>query len=428
MTPSGVVSLAGLIVDQLTQIESALDFTAQSNSARAGNETGVARFIKEQAPRYLDATERAAILSSVHELQRLIDRLLFLERCTSLFAAPLSLSEELTQLMDALWQRHPLAFAALVLGETELGPYFYHDLRGVLDARRYWKKQCPLPLWGELAHALVRPLDSTEPDYLLINDIAREDRPKPEEFPWMPRRGSVLFLPLRKENIAIGALILGGGTPDYFADPELRLELIEFAQIAARVVIGAQVQEELQERSGQLVGLQLFTRMLAASQSSPRILSIVLNGIAELMSATTVLIVFHRALIDEALVRLAMETPGARSLHDLIYVSRSENDPVTLLNQLQRLLLWTIDAGQSLFLDPSQPLESPDNLYYNESGQALITPIMVGDLPLGAIYIEAASDAPAYSEEDMVVMRTAVNMVAILLQRIGYPPTDQVTG
>jgi len=419
LTSSGVVSLAGLIGDHLAQIESALNAAAPSNSGRAGDETAVARFAKEQSQGYMDATDRAAILSSVRELQRLFDRLLFLEKCTSLFAAPLSLSEELSQLMDALWQRHSLAFAALVLGEAELGPYFYHDLRGVLDARRYLKKQCPLPLWGELAHALVRPLDPEEPDYLLIDDIAKEERPKPEEFPWMPRRGSVLFLPLRKENVAIGALILGGGAPHYFADPELRLELVEFAQIAARVVISAQIQEELQERSGQLVGLQLFTRLLAASQSSPRILSIVLNGIAELMRATTVLIVFHRALIGDALHRLAIETPGARSLHDLICVSRSESDPLLLLSQLQKLLIWTTDAGQSLFLDPSQPLESPENLYYNESGQALITPITVGDAPLGAIYIEAAADAPAYSEEDMVVMRTAVNMVAIVLQQVG---------
>lgn len=419
MTSAGVISLAGLIVDQLTQIESALDLTARSHLDKAHSETNATRFVKEQVQDYLDATERATVLASIRELQRLIDRLLFLERCTSLFAAPLSLSEQLTELMDALWQRHSLTFAALVLGEAELGPYFYYDLRGVLDARRYLRKRCPLPLWGELAHALVRPLDPEEPDYLLINDIAREDRPKPEEFPWMPRRGSVLFLPLRKENVTIGAFILGSNTSDYFADPELRLELIEFAQIAARVIIGAQIQEELQERSGQLVGLQLFTRLLAASQSSPRILPIVLNGIAELMNATTVLVVFHRGLISDALFRLMMETPGARSFHELICISRSESEPLTLMNQLQRLFIWTIDAGQSLFLDPSQPLESLDDLYYNESGQALITPISVGDSSLGAIYIEAASDAPAYGEEDMVVMRTAVNMVAIVLQQIG---------
>ncbi len=419
MTSSGVISLAGLIADHLAQIESALDAAASSNSGRSSDETATARFVKERTQGNPNVMDRAAILASVRELQRLFDRLLFLEKCTSLFAAPFSLSEELTQLMDALWQRHSLAFAALVLGEAELGPYFYHDLRGVLDARRYLRKQCPLPLWGELAHALVRPLDPEEPDYLLIDDIAKEDRPKPEEFPWMPRRGSVLFLPLRKEHVAIGALILGGGAPNYFADPELRLELVEFAQIAARVVIGAQIQEELRERSGQLVGLQLFTRLLAASQSSPRILSILLNGIAELMRATTVLIVFHRTLIGEKLLQLIQETPSARSLHDLIGIGRFEDNPLKLLDHLQRLLIWTTDAGQSLFLDPSQPLESPDNLYYNESGQALITPITVGDAPLGAIYIEAAPDAPAYSEEDMVVMRTAVNMVAIVLQQIG---------
>jgi hypothetical protein len=45
--------------------------------------------------------------------------------------------------MDDLWQRNQFTYAALLLGESELGPYHYQDLRGVVDARRYLKKVCP---------------------------------------------------------------------------------------------------------------------------------------------------------------------------------------------------------------------------------------------------------------------------------------------
>jgi GAF domain-containing protein len=92
---------------------------------------------------------------------------------------------------------------------------------------------------------------------------------------------------------------------------------------------------------------------------------------------------------------------------------------VALFGKLHRLLTWTIDAGQALFLDPSQPLESPENLYYNETGRALMTPITIGETPLGVLYIEAPPNVPGYDEEDMVVLRTALNAIAIALQQVG---------
>ncbi|MFN3335735.1 MAG: hypothetical protein ACK47M_24815, partial [Caldilinea sp.] len=109
---------------------------------------------------------------------------------------------------------------------------------------------------------------------------------------------------------------------------------------------------------------------------------------------------------------------GAYSDQQLVGIAAND-DASILFARLHRILQWTIDAAQSLFLDPSQPLESPENLYYNESGRAMLAPIIVGEISLGALYIEAASTRSGYNEEDMVVLRTAINTIAILLKQIG---------
>ena len=95
------------------------------------------------------------------------------------------------------------------------------------------------------------------------------------------------------------------------------------------------------------------------------------------------------------------------------------DEPLALFARLYRLLMWTVDAGQPLFLDPMQPVDSPEDLYYNETGRALMTPITIGDSPLGALYIEAPANQPGYDEGDMVVLRTATNALAIAVQQIG---------
>ena len=115
--------------------------------------------------------------------------------------------------MDAVWQRVQFGFAVLVLGDSELGPYHYQDMRGVAESRRHIGQPCPLPLWGELAHALVRRLDPAEADYLVIDDIAATGRPMPEEFPWMSHTGSLIILPLRKDSVAICAIASGTKPP-----------------------------------------------------------------------------------------------------------------------------------------------------------------------------------------------------------------------
>lgn len=418
MITSSSVSLAGLIAEEFAQIESALETAATINRNRPSESVSSHEPLNGPADARAVQLDYASILDSVHRLQRQVDRLSFLNQCMMAFGSPLSLSNSVTQLMDALWQRYQFAFAGLVLGESELGPYFYHDLRGVLDARRYLHKQCPLPLWGELAHALVRRLDPEEPDYLFIPNIAQANRPTPDEFPWMPRAGSLIIMPLRKESVAVGALILGSSREGDFTDIELRAELVEFAAAAAHAIVSAQAQEEIQERAEQLAGLQLFTRSLASVTTIDQLIRSIVNGVAELMNASSALIVFDLNLTSTPLQKALRAASDSYCVQELIGVAAT-GDTSILFAKLKRILRWTIDAVQPLFLDPSQPLESPENLYYNESGRALLAPITAGESSLGALYIEASPARSGYDEEDMVVLRTAMNAFTILLQRIG---------
>lgn len=409
-----------MIAERLTQLEAALDVPPSTSLDQPTAQHPPVEPAHQPAHVRANRSNGADVAARVRDLQCQIDRVLFLQSCASLYASPLSAPEIITQVMDALWQRNHFAFAALVLGDSELGPYYYQDLRGITDSRRYLKKQCPLPLWGELAHALVRRLDPEEADYLIIDDMAATGRPTPDEFPWMPRHGSLIILPLRKESVAIGALILGRSTAEHFSDLELRLELAEFATVVARTIIGAQVQEELHERAGQLVGLQLFSRSLVAPTSFYGLLATMIEGITELMDAASVLFAFHRSLVGPNLLQMLLETPGARVHQNLIGVGVvSSDEPLALFARLHRLLMWTVDAGQPLFFDPAQSVDSPEDLYYNETGKALMTPITVGDSPLGALYIESPANLPGYDEGDMVVLRTATNAIAIALQQIG---------
>lgn len=420
MATSGLASLAGLISERLAQLESSLNAAASSGHTQSTEKVPPVESGSKPLQERADVVDNVAALTLVRDLQRQLDRVLFLQNCASLFASPLALPALITQLMDEVWQRNQLTFAALVLGESELGPYFYQDLRGVVDARRYLKKQCPLPLWGELAHALVRRLDPEEPDYLLIDDIAATGRPAPDEFAWMPRSGSLIILPLRKQSIAIGALILGRMRADHFADLELRLELIEFSVITARAIIGAQIQGDLYARAEQLAGLQLFSRSIASPASFSELLTNIIEGIAELMGATSVLLAFNRQLVTPQLLQLLLETPAARDYQNLIGIGiLATDEPSALFARLHRLWMWAVDAGQPLFFDPAQQVDSPEDLYYNETGRALMAPITLGDSPLGALYIESPPNTPGYDEEDMVVLRTAANAFVIALQQLG---------
>lgn len=357
--------------------------------------------------------EPSAIL---HRMHRILDQVSFMYDAAHYMAQNLPVRDVLTLLMEAICRR-PYRFVVLLLGESELGPYIYRELRGVEDPLRYLGKQCPLPLWGELAHALVRRLDLQEPDYVIITDLAHSDRPRPQEFPWLQRQGSLMIVPLRKDQVAMGAILLGRTSVDGFDDSELRTEVLEMARIAAIPIHNAQVRQELQDRADQLVGLQLFTRSLPLSGSLFDLLVAAAMGVADLLVNSDVFVIMLREHCPPRLLQQTSPYVLRLPWDDLYIIGRWTQPSAELMNDfLHRLIIWTIEAGQPLFLNPQQEYPTLEELYYNETGHALLAPLSSGDNPLGALFAVSRDPLRHFNENDMVVTRTMANIVAGLIE------------
>ena len=96
-------------------------------------------------------TEAIAI---VRDVRRRLDQIGLLYDTARRFSRQLPLRQVLDLTLDTLGQQAQYSFVVVLVGETELGPYYYQEMRGVVDAHRFLGRQCPLPLWGELARAL----------------------------------------------------------------------------------------------------------------------------------------------------------------------------------------------------------------------------------------------------------------------------------
>ncbi len=329
----------------------------------------------------------------------------------------LSLREVLDLTIDAIWGQEQLLFVIVLLGETELGPYIYQEMRGVTDPRRFLGKQCPLPLWGELARALVRRLDSTEPDYLIISDMAASGRPREEEFPWLERRGSLTDPAAAQREYSLRRHSPGtpGGSTG-FASPDLRMHLVEIGASAAAALYHAQVRQDLQQQVDQMVGLQLVTRSLTHPASLASVLDTIVQGIAELLGRADVYLLINSDFVTDR-KQVWTEDILGRSWGDFcVLTNRSTVDLESTLNTpAYRAVLWVIEADQSLFINHQDHMDSPEDLYYNDVGSAMLVPITSGDNPLGAVFTLAAPDMPNFDENDMVALRTMANTVALVL-------------
>ncbi|MCB0082838.1 MAG: hypothetical protein KDE47_17985, partial [Caldilineaceae bacterium] len=155
-------------------------------------------------------SQKETLHQSSRRLQERVNQLEMLYAIANQYGDATNTDHVLATAMDAIWQKIPLRFLVVILGESELGPYHYHAMRGVASAFQYVRNSCPFPLWGILARALLPRLDPDEPDYLIVKNIADENLPLVDEFPWMPRTGSLMILPLRVDKRARGAILLGG--------------------------------------------------------------------------------------------------------------------------------------------------------------------------------------------------------------------------
>lgn len=335
------------------------------------------------------------------------------------FSSPVTANEVANIILDAIWQRASLSFAVMVLGESELGPYRYQSLRGIPDAYRYVGKECPFPLWGILARALVRRPGLDEADYVVVDDLRNTVSPKVEEFPWMPRTGSLLVLPLRQEEVAAGALILGQNQPGGFQSPQLCADFYDLADLAARSLYHTQLRQELTERDGQLVGLQLFTKSLTGVSSFGEILERVATGISELVGDVSA----HFAVQSDALQSSQPESSTTSQYKGrpvgngtLTAFTLSEDSHLHEVHpQLNELMEWTFQSGQPIFYDPDNTIVNPRDLYYNQSGRGVVVPIYIADQVSGSLHVSAPNRAKPFEESDMVVLRTVANVVAVTL-------------
>ena len=299
--------------------------------------------------------------------------------------------------IDALWQKIPLRFAVVILGETELGPYTYQIMRGLPDTWQYQHKPCPFPLWGVLARALLPRLNPEEPDYLIIHDIETEQLPLAEEFPWMEHNGSLMILPLRADKRAQGAFLIGSSQTHVFADENLCLDYTTIANHTARTLQLAQMRQELNERSGQLLSLQLFTKSIASVQNYDKLVDVVIEGIFEAMGRVNIFIILGNQVWQ-----------------------RGNDKGQTLPTQIRRIIDWSMQAGQPIFYDLDDAEGSIDRFYYNDSGHALVVPILRNERTHGAIQVFTSSDGPRFEEGDLIVLRTIANCVAIMLPDVNH--------
>ncbi|MEZ4676066.1 MAG: GAF domain-containing protein [Caldilineaceae bacterium] len=329
------------------------------------------------------------------QLQQKIRQLHILHTIANQFGETVGIERVLTTAMEAVWQKTSLRFAVIILGETELGPYIYHTMRGIAGSQSYLGLICPFPLWGVLARALLPRLNPDEPDFLIVKDIARENLPLPEEFPWMPRDGSLMILPLRADNRAQGAILLGSQKVNAFADEVLYTDYVTIANQVARVLHLAKMHHELNDRSSQLLSLQLFTKSIASAKNQVKLVDILIEGILEAMGCVGVSVII-----------------GDQLWH------REIDGSTEIPAHFRRIIDWSMQAGQPIFYDPEDTEGSLERFYYNESGHALVVPIIGNERTQGAIQITSDSNSRRFEEGDMIVLRTIANCAAIMLHGI----------
>ncbi len=347
-----------------------------------------------------------------------------LQEITAQFKERLSLDDAISMTADIIWQMSEVDFVAVLIGEGELGPYRYVGVRGTENPLALLGQSCTLPLWGVLAQAVVRKPGPGEPDFMLIDDIEQENRPKPEEFPWLAPRGSVMIFPMREENKrAFGAVILGSHTPGALNRPALWRHFSAVVAWATRAIRDALYQEQTTRWVNQLVSLQLFTRKITGQRDVEEILLTLGTELSEMFGEIAVHVFLERGDVgasEEESQRIPVTHVTDYGVHLVIYsISRHWMDDEQFVRtpKLLRLVNWVLEAGQPIFYEPAEPIVDPTELYYRDRGHALLVPIASSEngSPIGVIRVSATERVKPFTESDMVVLRTVTNSVATAL-------------
>ncbi len=324
------------------------------------------------------------------------------------FNGEMSFAEGINVGLDALWHLPEIDAVAALLGEDELGPFQYVGIRGVDDPFAFLGKECPLPLWGTLAHALVHRPAAGELDCLSINNILSEGKPLPEEFPWLPAQGSLLVLPLRGRGKTIGSVILYSRRTDAFQDESRTRFLYAMVVYISRALLESRIHEQSARWMRHLVSLQLLTHTMTGIDSVEGMLHLLREESADMFGAVSVHLFLHSA-------HTTANGHTAFRLYSAPHLSQQEERFVHSVD-LQRLLSWVLEAEQPLFIDPQETIQSPDALYYRENGHCVLVPILGSrETGGGVLLMLAPATARPFDEDDLIVVRTIANSASVAI-------------
>ncbi|MBX3051437.1 MAG: GAF domain-containing protein [Caldilineaceae bacterium] len=363
----------------------------------------------------------AELTSEINDLQtkQKIDneRLVSLCDVAGQFVGDFGLEESLTTGLEAIWQLPAIDAVAILLGENELGPFHYKGIRGVDNPFAFIDQQCPLPLWGVLAHALVHRPKPGDLDCLAINDIRAEGVPLPEEFPWLPPQGSLLVNPLRGRGKTIGAVILYSKKENAFQDLGQRRFLFSLVSYVSRALHESRTYDQSMRWVRHLVSLQSLTRSLHRADSLRTVQAALWEEARDLFGPIAV----HFYLPTD---KPAPSDPAGLTLFAGPHISPQE-EAFTRSPHLHQLLAWVLEAEQPLFVKPQASFLQPGDLYYQESGRGVLVPILETDEQAGGVLLFALpEEARPFDENDLIVIRTIANSASVVIgsRRWGASP------
>ncbi len=315
---------------------------------------------------------------------------------------------------------------AVVLGEQELGPFWYMGVRGVPQMNAFLGQECPMPLWGVLAQAVVHRPQEGEPDCLIIDDMEAEGQPRPDEFPWLHRQGSLMILPLRSGKDTQGALLLASRRTHIFRQHSLRRYIYALAAIASRSLREAHLRERLHHHEQSLMGLHLFTRNLLSASRLNQALQQAQAELTDMFESLHLYLVVEGS--DASNLHLETRPSGRFQVQKLSNglmfagfapLSPEEKKLFQAAN-FRQVFRWALQADQPLFLELSDGSTHPQDLYYRESGHAVLVPLEAQkqEQEQWGLVFSAPGRPTPLDEDDLVVLRTLANSLALRLQSL----------
>jgi GAF domain-containing protein len=326
--------------------------------------------------------------------------------------------------VESLWQTANIDFVAIVLGEDELGPFRYVGIRGVDNPLTLLGQECSLPLWGLLAQALVNHPPEREPDYLVVQDIEAEARPKLDEFPWASRTGSLMIIPMRHGGKTLGATLIGSNIPHCFGNSALCNYLYTIVRITTIAIQEAQTRQQSNRWVQQLLSLQAFTRTIIRTHEAGSVVALLNDELIDLFGDVLIRIFLVESHTGQGAESLAVPPPagdtqrGWPALQLYAALPPVEEERRTLWSpEVMKLVKWVLAAEQPLFFNPTDPLDENADLYYRSNGRGVLIPIGE-EKTVGVIYISAPDRVAPFEESDLIVMRTIANSAAIAFDNI----------